>query len=150
MPMKYEISIEINKSLEAVIKAFDNADNLKRWQPTLESVTFISGVPGEVGAETKLVYNEGKGVIELVEKITENRLPDYFAATYYSKTTTTYNKNWFESKEDNVTLWTIHTEIVFNGFLKFLAPLMKKHMKKTSEQFLTNFKIFAEGRVHKS
>ncbi len=148
--MKYEISIEINKPIEDVIRAFDNADNLKRWQPTLESVTFISGNPGEAGSETKLVYNEGKGKIELIEKITENRLPEYFAATYASKTTTTYNKNWFEAIEENKTLWTTHTEVIFNGFLKYLAPLMKKHMKKTSEVFLTNFKIFAEGRIQPS
>ena len=35
--MKYQNEIEINLPLNRVIELFDNPDNLKRWQPGLES-----------------------------------------------------------------------------------------------------------------
>ena len=44
MKLKHEIVIDAGR--DAVWNAFDNPDNLKRWQPTLASYTPTSGEPG--------------------------------------------------------------------------------------------------------
>ena len=41
--MKYSVEIEINLAMARVIELFDDLENLKKWQPGLESYELISG-----------------------------------------------------------------------------------------------------------
>ena len=78
----YTVDIEIALPRDRVIELFDSAENLFKWQTGLQSFEPISGEPGQPGARSKLVYQNGKHTIELFETVTERNLPDEFNGTY--------------------------------------------------------------------
>jgi carbon monoxide dehydrogenase subunit G len=68
--MNFKSEIVINRNREDVWKLFDNTDNMKKWQPTLKKFEPQSGKPGQVGAVSKLTYEENGREIVLIETIT--------------------------------------------------------------------------------
>ena len=68
--MKFKLELPINKSCVEVWKAFDNVENMKKWQPSLVSFEPVRAIPGQPGAVSKLTYSEGGREFALIEKIT--------------------------------------------------------------------------------
>tara|TARA_R110001583_G_scaffold16155_1_gene65609 strand:+ start:11284 stop:11718 length:435 start_codon:yes stop_codon:yes gene_type:complete len=144
--MKYEVEIDINLSRNKVIELFDNADNMKHWQPGLISFEHLSGEPGQVGAKSKLKYQMGKREIEMIETITVNKLPDEFSGTYEAKGVWNEVQNYFIEVDENVTKWKSVNEFKCGGFMKVMAFFMPSMFKKESCKYLKNFKAFAESK----
>ena len=62
--MKLKFETVIDAGLDTVWAAFDNPDNMMRWQQNLQSFNHVSGDPGQPGAISELVYNEkGRRVV---------------------------------------------------------------------------------------
>jgi len=144
--MKYEVEIDINLSRNKVIELFDNADNMKHWQPSLISFEHLSGEPSQEGAKSKLKYQMGKREIVMIETITVNKLPDEFSGTYEAKGVWNEVQNYFIEVDENVTKWKSVNEFEFSGFMKVMAFLMPGMFKKESCKYLKNFKAFAESK----
>lgn len=142
--MKYTTAIEINLPRERVIELFDNPNNLKKWMKDLQSFEAISGIPGQVGAKSRLRFKMGAKEVEFIETITVRNLPREFSGTYESKGVWSETKNYFEDLGNNKTKLISENEFRFNGFMKLLAWLMPGMFKKQSEQYLQAFKSFAE------
>lgn len=68
--MRFTLELPINKSRAEVWKAFDNPENMKKWQPALVSFQTISGNQGQPGALSKLTYREREREFSLMETIT--------------------------------------------------------------------------------
>lgn len=142
--MKYSSEIEINLPVKKVVELFNNPDNLKLWQPGLQSFQHLSGTPGEPGAKSKLHYIMGKRDIEMIETITVNNLPDEFSGTYEAKGVWNEVKNCFIPLDENRTLYRCENEFQFSGFMKIIGFLMPGAFKKESYKYLVQFKEFAE------
>ena len=143
--MNYTVEIEINLPLERVISLFGKADNIRLWQPDLVSFESVSGTPGEVGAESKLVYKMGSREIEMTEVITQKNLPLISAGIYETDNVWNLVENSFISLGKDKTKWISKNEFKCTGFVKMMAMLMPGTFKKQSSQYLQNFKQFAEG-----
>jgi carbon monoxide dehydrogenase subunit G len=144
--MKYELEITINLPRKRVIELFDNPDNLKKWQDGLQSFTHRSGTPGEVGAQSDIVYQMGKRRIEMVETITKRNLPDEFSGTYEADGMWNLVENFFIEQDENTTLYrTRHTFECKTFMLKVMAFLMPGAFKKQSLKYMNDFKKFAEN-----
>ena len=143
--MKYHNEIEINQPLTRVIELFDNPDNMKYWQPGLESFEHISGTPGQPGAKSRLKYNMGNRKIEMIETITKRNLPDEFSGTYEAKGVHNIISNRFIPLGDYKTKWLAENEFQFSGFMKLMGWLMPGMFKKQSQKFMEDFKKFAEN-----
>ncbi|NIR50112.1 SRPBCC family protein [candidate division KSB1 bacterium] len=87
--------IPINERREKVWKAMDNVENMKEWQPSLKSFEHQSGEPGQVGAVSKLTYNENGREIVLTETITGRKEPEEFSGTYDNPVARNRVKNTF-------------------------------------------------------
>jgi len=142
--MKYSSEIEINLPVKKVVELFDNPDNLKHWQPGLQSFQHLSGTPGEPGAKSKLHFKMGKRDIEMIETITVRNLPEEFSGTYEAKGVWNEVKNHFISLDENRTLYRCENEFQFSGFMKIIGFLMPGAFKKESMKYLVQFKEFAE------
>lgn len=143
--MKYQITMEIDLPRDKVVELFDNAENLKEWQPDLISFEHLSGEPSQVGAKSKLCYQMGKRKIEMIETITENNLPDSFCGTYEADGCDNVVNNHFVDLDGQKTRWEFETEFKMSGVLmKIMAFLMPGAFKKHSLKFMQNFKEFAE------
>lgn len=143
--MKYSIETTISLPREKVIELFDNPDNLKHWMEGLISFEPVSGIPGQVGAKSKLTFQLGKRRMELIETITKRNLPDEFSGTYEANGVFNIQKNRFIVVDDKTTRYISETEFQFKGFMKILGFLMPGAFKKQSMKYLLDFKNFAES-----
>jgi len=145
--MKFKLELPINKSRVEVWKAFDNAENIKKWQSTLVSFEPVSGTPGQPGAVSKLTHKEGNRDLILIEKITRRDEPNGFDGVYESEFADNAIRNTFIEQGKDRTLWVMETEFVFKTFLmKILGPLMKKNFVKRTEEDLKRFKEMTKSQ----
>lgn len=142
--MKYTTQIVINKPLNEVISKFDSWENLKEWQPELQSYELVEGEAGQPGAKTKLVYKFKNREMIMHETIEKRELPDAFDAIYEAKNVWNRNKNTFKDNGDQTTTWLVESEFQFKGFMKFMSKLMPGAFKKQSKKIGGRFKAFAE------
>lgn len=143
--MKYTSEIEINRPIDEVIALFDNPDNLGKWMKDLQSFEPISGTPGQPGAKSRLRFQMGKRDIEMIETVTVRNLPDEFSGTYEAPGVFNIVKNRFIPLSENKTKYVTEQEFQFKGAMKFIALLMPGAFRKQSEQYMRDFKEFAEG-----
>ena len=143
--MKYSAEIVINLPRERVISLFDNPDNLKKWMAGLVSFEPLSGVPGEVGAKSKLRFRMGRREVEMVETITVRNLPAEFSGTYEAKGVFNFVRNEFTDLGNGTTKYLTEQEFRLSGFMKIIGWLMPGSFKKQSVKYLEDFKRFAEN-----
>ncbi|MDH4048867.1 MAG: SRPBCC family protein [Gammaproteobacteria bacterium] len=142
--MKLKFEITIDASLDKVWAAFDNPDNMKKWQPSLDSFTPVSGIPGQPDAVSELVYRENGRKIIMTETITERRKPDFLAGIYETEFGKTLVVNRFESIDDNTTRWQSWCNFKFRGVMRFFCLFLAGSIRKRTEADMGRFKLLVE------
>lgn len=142
--MKLKFETVIDADLDAVWAAFDNPDNMSRWQQNLESFRHVAGDPGQPGAVSELVYDENGKKVVLTETITERRQPDFMAGTYDSPMGKTLVVNHFEAIDDDSTRWTAWCNFTFRGFMKIMSLFVGGMIRKRTEGDMQRFKLMVE------
>jgi uncharacterized protein YndB with AHSA1/START domain len=142
--MKLKFESVIDASLDTVWAAFDNPDNLPRWQQNLESFNHISGEPDQPGAVSELIYDEEGKKVVLKEIIMERRDPDFLAGAYESLKGQTLIVNRFEAAEENSTRWTSWCNFQFQGFMKFMSLFISGIIRKRTDADMEQFKLMVE------
>jgi len=144
--VKQKAEIIINAPRDAVWAAFDNPDNMPRWQPTLESFVHKSGTPGQPGAVSELTYLENGRKIVMTETVSERREPDFLAGIYESAFATTTVVNQLEKVDEQNTKWTMWCSHRFKGFMKVMALFMGRSIRKRTEADMQRFKELVESK----
>lgn len=142
--MKLKFETVIDASLDTVWAAFDNPDNMTRWQQNLESFNRLSGEPGQPGAVSELVYDEKGKKVVLKETITERRQPDFLAGTYKSPMGMTLIVNHFEVIDENSTRWTAWCNFTFQGIMKIMSLFIAGKIRERTEGDMERFKLMVE------
>lgn len=145
--MKFNCSVIINQPVDKVAQLFADPKYLKEYQEGFIKKDLISGTAGQEGAISKMYYKTGKREMELTETITLNNLPKEFAASYHHKHMDNTMKCFFISLSDQQTRYDSEIEYTaFRGFIpKMLGLFFKRMFKKQAQQWLDNFKAFAEN-----
>lgn len=143
--MRLTFEIVLDRSREDVWRAFDSPENLKKWQPSLVSFEPVSGTPGQVGAVSKLTYQEDGRTIELTETITSRREPEEFSGTYDSSSSSNTIRNTFSALDEQRTRWVIDTEFQFSGAMRFMGPIMKGPIQKRFQGDIDRFKELVDS-----
>jgi len=145
--MKFRIELPINRPRLEVWKAFDNPQNMKKWQPSLTKFENISGMQGQPGAVSKLTFEEGTRVFTLTEKVTRRDEPNGLDGVYENEFADNTIKNSFIEQGTDQTLWVVETEFKFKTLvMKMLGPLMKKNFVKRTQRDMQRFKDMVEGK----
>lgn len=143
--MKYTTEITIDLPRERVTDLFADPDNLSKWQPGLQSLTHLSGEPGETGAQSRMVYDMNGRTIELTETIIANNLPEWFEAHYVAQGVENRNLNRFYADGANRTRWVQESTFKFNGFMRLAGLFFRGSFPKQTRQNMQQFKDFAES-----
>ena len=144
--MKFKLELTIDKPLAEVWKAFDNIENMKKWQPTLVKFEPISGIPGQPGAVSKLTYEEGGREFTLIEKIIHRDEPNSFDGIYENNFADNIIRNKFIELGQHQTVWAVETEFRFKTLImKIMGPLMKKNFIARTRKDMERFKEMAES-----
>ena len=142
--MKLNFEQTIDASLETVWAAFNDSSNKHRWQQNFESYKYMSGIPGQPGARSELIYNENGKKMVINETITELREPVFLSAIYNSKYASTIIVNHFESVNENTTRWTSWCNFAFKGLMKIMALFIAGSIRKRTEDDMHRFKLLVE------
>lgn len=144
--MKYTCSAEINLPLEKLSALWQDENNFSHWQDGFQSITHLSGTPETVGAKSRIILQQGKRKIELLETIISAHLPYKKTALYEHKHMTNTQTTRFSDLENNKTLFQTEVEYTqFNGLIpKLLARFSPNIFKQQSQKWLDQFKAFAE------
>ena len=143
--MKYVCELVIDLPRNRVIELFDDPDNLVKWQPDLLSFERLSGEPGEPGAKSRLLYNQGGRKLEMIETVTVRDLPDEFSGTYEAKGVKNWVNNHFVAEGPKKTRWVAESELQFSGLMSVISLFMRGAFPKQTRQIMQRFKDFAEA-----
>ena len=146
--MKYKNEVIINAPIDKVVELFDDADNLKKWQPGLISIDHLTGDYGQVGSTYKLKFKMGKRDMEMIETIKVKNFPDLFITTYDIKNVWNEVQTHFEKINDSTTKYWTDNEFQMKGFMKIMAFIMPGVFKKQSQKYLDLFKEFVEKEIN--
>ena len=144
--MKFKRETLINKPRVDVWQAFDNIENMQKWQPSLTNHELLSGTLGRPGAVSKLTYKEGEREFALVEKVTHRNEPNELDGVYENVFADNIVKNRFIEQGKDQTLWVVETEFRFKTLLmKIMGNVLKKNYVKRTQRDMQHFKEMAEG-----
>jgi hypothetical protein len=145
--MRYDLEMDIDAPRARVIELFLDAENLKKWQPSLVSFEPLTdGNPNALGGKSKQLHKMGSREVEMVATITAHDPPGFFAATYESDDVWNLIENRFSEIDATRTHWVLNSEFrstnVMMKIMMWLAPGM---FRKQTHQFMVYFKAFVEG-----
>ena len=145
--MKYTCTIEINLPIDQVVQLWKNEDHFKEWQDGFQSIEHLSGAPNSKGARSKIILQDDKRRIELLETIISSNLPQEKKALYEHVHMINTQTTRFEKIKDNKTLYISEVEYTqFNGLMiKLIAKLFPGKFKAQSQKWMNQFKAFAES-----
>ena len=144
--MKFTCTVIIDKPIDQVAELFINPDNLKEYQDGFLGKELVSGTPAQVGAVSKMYYQQGKRKIEMTETVTSNNLPYEFSGSYHHIHMDNTMTNRFTALSENSTQYDAEIEYTaLRGFvIKAIAFLFPSMFKKQVQKWLNQFKEFAE------
>ena len=144
--MKFACSVEINLPVSRVIEIFYNDDYLPEWQEGFLSKELLSGVKGEVGAKSRIIFHVRKQTMELTETILSKNLPVEMTSLFEHIHMTNTMRNCFIFVGESKTKIEIHIDYTkFNGFVpKAMSVLMPGLFKRQTQNMFDRFKVFAE------
>ncbi len=142
MKLKFETVIDARR--DAVWAAFDNSENMTRWQQNLVSFNHISGEPGQPGTVSELTYDQKGKKVVLKETIMERRDPDFLSGAYESTMGKTLIVNHFEVVDQNSTRWTSWCNFTFQGYMKIMSLFISSMIHKRTKADMERFKLMVE------
>jgi uncharacterized protein YndB with AHSA1/START domain len=142
--VKLNFDVTIDADVDTVWAAFDNADNLERWQTNFHAYQHKTGEPGQPGATAELTFNEKGKMVVLTETITERRERSFLASTYESAHGTTIIVNQFSDIDGKQTRWTSWCRFSFRGFMKVMSLFIGRTIRKRTEADMQRFKLMVE------
>lgn len=152
--MKYTLTIEIALPRKKVLQLLEDSAHRPMWLRGLVLHELRKGAEGQVGAESRIVFQSGKKEMELIETITRREPNDLHDVApdcvVHFEREIVADGMWSAAREQlsesgpESTLWKNENEFRFSGFKRFLAPFLRHFFIKQSRQVLQDFKSFAE------
>lgn len=143
--MKFTLELLLNKRHLDVWRHFENPENLKRWQPTLRSINFIQGMPGQEGSVAVLTYEEKGRKVVLEEALIEKAAPKRYVTTSNGVQMSSKLVNTFDAEGATQTRWRLEADYRFRGFSRFLSPLFKGSVRKQTLDQMKRFQKYVES-----
>ena len=146
--MKYTCSIDIELPRDRVVALFDDRANYKRWMPGLKSLERVSGVPGEVGAVTRLTFVWGRREMTMTETVLQRQLPDRVDLVYESPGSRNPSTHRFIALGPELTRYEQDSAFETDKLMfKLMQLVMPGWFRKHTLMYMTAFKEFAESQT---
>jgi hypothetical protein len=144
--MKFTLELPINRSRAHVWNAFDNPENMRKWQPSLISFERVGGTQGQPGALSKLTYKEKEREFSLLERVTYREEPHRLDGVYENNFADNAVRNTFIEQGNEQTLWRVETEFKFKTLImRILGTVMKKNFVARTRKDMERFKEMVEN-----
>jgi hypothetical protein len=136
----FTLYVDIELPRDDVVRLFDSSENMFHWQNGIQSFEHVSGQPGQPGAKSRMIYQQGNQRIELTETITTRDLPDEFCGIYAWDSGRNTLENRFLEWGPGTTRWESTCRYEMDTLLlKLKGFLMPGNLKKQNLKFMNNF-----------
>jgi len=152
--MRYTIPIEIALPRQRVIELLEDPAHRPKWLRGLESHEPVHGVDGQVGTQSRVVFQSGSQTMECTETITRREPTDTHEVPVdrgiHFEREIVANGMWNAAREHlteaspGSTLWMSENEYRFTGLMRLVAPFMRAVFINQSRRHMEDFKAFAE------
>ena len=144
--MKFECSTIINLPLEKTVALFNNEANLYHWQDGLQRIDHLEGVPGQVGARSRMFFKNKKYEFELIETILVSNLPYELKGLYQHEHMDNTMKCRFIELGNSRTKYEYEFEYTRMNWVmpRLIAILFPGMYRRQGEKWMKQFKEFVE------
>lgn len=152
--MKYTISIEIALPRDKVLQLLEDPAHRPKWLRGMVLHEPIRGVEGQVGTESRIVFQSGQKTVEMTETITRREPANLHGVAsdrvVHFERQIVADEMWNAAREQlsesnpERTLWVSENEYRFKGLMRLAAPFFRNVFVKQSRQVMQDFKAFAE------
>ncbi|WP_394751118.1 SRPBCC family protein [Spongiimicrobium salis] len=144
--MKYSCTVDIDVGIAKVVSLWTDERYFDQWQDGFQAIENLEGEPGAVGTTSRILFQQGKRKLELLETIVVNALPEQKKAFYEHSHMTNFQTSRFESLSENKTRYVSEVEYTeFRALIpKLMAKLFPGMFRKQSQKWMDQFKAFAE------
>lgn len=152
--MKYTTSIEIALPRHRVIHLLADPGHRPKWLRGLVLHEPLVGEDGQVGTESRVVFQSGKKTMECTETITRREPANVYDVSsdrvIHFEREIVAEGMWSAAREELTeigperTLWASENEYRFGGLMRLVAPFMRRAFVKQSRAHMQDFKAFAE------
>lgn len=156
--MRFNDSVEIGLPRYEVLRLLSDPGHLSKWLRGLVSHEPVSGVHGEVGTVSRVVFRNGSEEMEGTETITRREPAD--VAGLSGETDVLFERELVADGMRNVTRdrliemnprrtrWESENEYRFDSLkMRLLTPVMRGEFQKQTRQHMRDFKAYAEQGV---
>ena len=152
--MKFTVSIDLALPRNSVIELLTQPAHRPKWLRGLVSHEPVRGVDGQVGTESRIVFQSGRGSMQCTETITRrepanlqnvpaDRVIHFERAIVADGMWSAARERLTESGPEK-TVWVSENEYRFKGVMRLVAPMLRGVFIKQSQQHMEDFKAFAE------
>lgn len=143
--MRYAITVDVDVPRDELVALVDDPVVLPTWLEDLVAVEPIDGEPGLVGSRTRLLFDRGGKVVEIIETIVENRLPGGRTCVEAAKGSCRETRHEFDALGPDATRWTQHVTYAFTGTgMSSLGALMPGSLARRTRRQMRLLKLHAE------
>ncbi|WP_019204387.1 SRPBCC family protein [Tsukamurella sp. 1534] len=153
--MRYTLSIEINRPRQDVVRLLADPAQMPKWLRGLVSHEPVSGIHGQLGTISRVVFQTGNRRMEATETITRvdpAELEDIPSSMVVHYDREIVAAGMWQVQRDRIidagpgrTLWESESEFRFDGLMmRMVAAVVPGMFRKQSKQHMEDFKGFAE------
>ena len=143
--MEYTNEILIDVPQKQLVELLVNPELMKKWSPTLQSVELLEGKALVAGAKSKLIFDTGDSLLEMIETLTEIELPNIYNCLYESEGVKNWSNNTFSAVSPNQTKWFASNRFEFAFDISDREKKMIKEFSEQTRADMVYFKEYAEG-----
>lgn len=136
----YESEIMVEKPIEESWAVLQDTDKLSDWLPGFQKIEHISGIPGTVGAVSK-VYFDNNGENMIIQETITDIVPNEFISMQYESDFMDMDYKLIVTTVNGKTKIHSSTTAKGNGTIsKSVMALMGSYLKQQEETNLSNLK----------
>lgn len=143
--MEVEHVTVIEKPIDEVWTAFDDPDQLVKWQKRLKSYEQVEGASDEIGSVSTQTIHRSSGDLELTVTLLDRREGEFSQSRYEGMQLPFTISNTFTAIDGDTTEWHVVVDVRLNLMQKALAAVLKGPLTDLAEQNGEDFKKYAEG-----
>ena len=143
--VKYEAQITVDMPLDKTFALFNDTKKIPKWMPEIKRITPIEETSGFVGSRYKMIMDNGGTEIKMKRKVLDYKENQLVRLEFEAESMKKTDRYTFTAK-DGKTLIQHQATTRGNGYMnRCFFAFLKGSFKKIDQQYLNNFKQFAES-----
>ncbi|MAW60208.1 MAG: hypothetical protein CMJ94_05160 [Planctomycetes bacterium] len=142
-----EIEVRIDRPVAQVWTMFTDVELMPQWCKGFVSLETIEGEPETVGSKHRLLFQEGKRQIEMIETVTAFDPHERFAFEAATKGMSNTCEMRFSAEGDATVIRSTNCFYAGSFLFKLMMPMMRGAISKRITEDLERLKALVESRA---